>query len=327
MSTFGGPDDTGVSSTEGLALCEEDELSIFPDWMFLTEGQAGAPGLARRLNPGSRYCAARWNYDVTPRDWLQQNVVIVRNPDNGKEAACRPIDWGPNETTGRVADLSPGMAELLGLTTDDICEMKIPLPPTYEVERYGTICISAGHGLKVRGAAGPPPPSWGLDEVDEARKVVTGIAADLEQRNVKVMTFWDDTSTTQQQNLETICAWHNSKTRDLDVSIHFNAYQVYTTGQKPQGMGTECLYVSQNTLANQLSSAVAACGFLNRGGKKNTGLYFLNHTSMPAVLDEIVFCDAEFDCNLYRQKFDAICAAIATVLSGTVVKPQARKRK
>ena len=32
------------------------------------------------------------------------------------------------------------------------------------------VVISSGHGLKIRGAAGPSP--WGLDEVNEARKVV-----------------------------------------------------------------------------------------------------------------------------------------------------------
>lgn len=321
MSTFGGPADTGVSVSEGLALCEESEIGLFPDWIFLTEEQAGAPGLARRLNPESRYCAARWDYDVTPRDWLQSNVVIVRNPKTGAAAACRPIDWGPNENTGRVADLSPGMAELLGLTTDDHCEMVIPLPPKFEVERYGSIVISSGHGLHIRGAAGPAP--WGLDEVNEARKVVEAVAEELEKRKVEVMTFHDDTSHDQNTNLQTICAYHNAQKRDLDVSVHFNAYEPTTT--KP--MGTEVLYVSQNTLANQLSSAIAACGFVNRGGKKRTDLYFLNHTSMPAILVETCFCDSEPDVNVYHAQFNALAKSIATVLSGKVAVATKKKHK
>ena len=108
MSVFGGPEDTGVSPSEGLALCEPHEVDLFPEDLFLPEQPKGTTGLARRLNPDAPYIAARWDYDVTPRPFLQEAVVIVRNPATGKQAAAQPIDWGPNETTGRVADLSPG---------------------------------------------------------------------------------------------------------------------------------------------------------------------------------------------------------------------------
>ena len=131
MSTFGGPEDSGVSSTEGLALCEPSEVDEFPEELFLTEEQAGAPGLARRLNPdyAPGYIACRWDYDVTSRDWLQSHTVAVRNPFTGRTVAgVQPIDWGPNEKTGRVADLSPGLAEVLELATDDACEVMIPIP-------------------------------------------------------------------------------------------------------------------------------------------------------------------------------------------------------
>src|SRR5262245_34014589 len=71
------------------------------------------------------------------------------------------------------------------------------------------IVMSAGHGLKVRGAAGPPPPSWGLDEVDEARRVVTQ-AAVLRNLGVDVTTYWDDVSTSQSENLTRICDFHTA---------------------------------------------------------------------------------------------------------------------
>ena len=48
--------------------------------------------------------------------------------------------------------------------------------------------------------------------------------------------------------------------------------------------GTEVLYVTQQTLAAQLSSAIASCGFTNRGAKYRSDLYVLNNTEMPAVL-------------------------------------------
>jgi hypothetical protein len=47
---------------------------------------------------------------------------------NGKSVAACPADWGPNVATGRVADLSPGLAHALGLATDDTCDLAIPLP-------------------------------------------------------------------------------------------------------------------------------------------------------------------------------------------------------
>jgi hypothetical protein len=170
---------------------------------------------------------------------------------------------------------------------------------------YDRIVISSGHGLKIRGASGV------LDEVDEARKVVERIADALRSRNVAVTTYHDDVSTTQSENLERIVDYHNSRQRDLDVSVHFNAY-VETT--KP--MGTECLYITQSALAGQMSAAISWCGLLNRGPKKRTDLYFLNNTAMPSILIETCFVDSTADAAIYEQHFDMICQAIATVLGG-----------
>jgi N-acetylmuramoyl-L-alanine amidase len=67
-------------------------------------------------------------------------------------------------------------------------------------------------------------------------------------------------------------------------------------------MGCEVLYLSQSTLAAQISAAIAAAGkFKNRGAKKRTDLYFLNETGMPAVLLEVCFVDSEADAALYRK--------------------------
>jgi len=180
---------------------------------------------------------------------------------------------------------------------------------------YDSIVISSGHGLKIRGAAGDPsgsPDDPYLDEVDEARKVVDALAEALEQRDVRVVVFHDDTSTTQDTNLSTIVAAHNREDRQLDLSVHFNAYD-----QGSKCMGTEMLYITQGALADELSYVVSEAGeLIDRGPKKNTGLYFLNNTDMPAVLLEICFCDSSCDTNLYRENFDAIIDAIADVLGG-----------
>src|SRR5262252_1599756 len=120
------------------------------------------------------------------------------------------------------------------------------------------IVISSGHGKYVRGASGY------LDEVDEARKVVDEVAVLLRDLGANVETFHDDVSTSQNENLNRIVDYHNARTRDLDVSVHFNAYE---TTSKP--MGTEVLYVTQHDLAADTSEAIAdAGGFINRGAKK-----------------------------------------------------------
>jgi N-acetylmuramoyl-L-alanine amidase len=169
------------------------------------------------------------------------------------------------------------------------------------------IAISSGHSKLVRGASGY------LDEVDEARRVVNRVAELLNISGAaKATVFHDDTSTSQSQNLSTITNWHNSKTRELDVSVHFNAFE--TTGSP---MGCECLYVSQDALAQKVATAISdASGLKNRGPKKRTDLAFLNNTDEPAILIETCFVDSRADADIYENMFDAICAAIAGAISG-----------
>jgi len=176
---------------------------------------------------------------------------------------------------------------------------------------YSRVVISSGHGKHVRGASGV------LDEVDEARRVTNQIATELRFRGIDAVTYHDDISKTQNENLNRIVDFHNSKTRDLDISVHFNAY---TDTTKP--MGTEVLYVSQQSLAADVSAAIAASGFINRGAKKRTDLFFLNHTAKPAILLEICFVDSSADADLYNRTFSVICANIAGVLGGECAAPE-----
>ncbi|MEZ5785243.1 MAG: TIGR02594 family protein [Xanthobacteraceae bacterium] len=128
VSHFGGPNDRGVKPDEGLALIEPDRVDRYPQIkaLFLAEQPASTTGLARRLDPAQHYIACRWDYSRTPKPWLRAHQVIVRA--NGKSVKAQPIDWGPAATTGRVADLSPGLMAALGIVTDDVCEVIIPLP-------------------------------------------------------------------------------------------------------------------------------------------------------------------------------------------------------
>lgn len=169
---------------------------------------------------------------------------------------------------------------------------------------YKSVVISSGHSQICRGASGV------LDEVDCARAVVDKVAEKLIKRGVKVKTFHDDTSEDQSTNLNTIVDFHNAQSRQLDISVHFNAFEYCQ-----EGRGTETLYKSQTTLATQMSSAIAKAGeLINRGPKLRHDLFFLNECAMPALLLEIVFCDSEEDARLYNEHFDAICDAIAGVL-------------
>ncbi len=300
-SWFGGPDDMGVSPSEGLAFIYE--LDDAPG-LFLPEQPPGTTGLARRLNPEKYYVACRWDYSQagTSKEELLSLRVLVRAKKTGKFFIARPADWGPHEDTDRVADLSPGLLEALGITTDDEVDVFIPVR---EVEREQfSVVMSVGHGEKIRGASGI------LDEVDEAQKVVDKVAQCLKRNGVDVTTFFDTTSTDQQTNLETICDYHNAQPdHDLDVSVHFNCYN-------GQAHGTECLYVSQDDLAGRVAEGIAEVSDItNRGAKYNGGLYFLNNTNQPAILIEVCFVDSSVDAELYRDNFDVICMAIADAIT------------
>lgn len=126
MSTFGGPNDTGLKLGEGLALIDKENYEQFKEY-FLDTPESGATGLARRLNPEKFYIACRWDYKITSMAFLRKTQVLVKNPKNEKIAHAQPVDWGPNKKTGRVADLSPGLAALLDLRTDDIVSIEIQM--------------------------------------------------------------------------------------------------------------------------------------------------------------------------------------------------------
>lgn len=170
------------------------------------------------------------------------------------------------------------------------------------------IVISSGHSKYCRGASGF------VDEVNEARQIVETVADVLRSVGVEVVTYHDDISTTQNENLNRIVDFHNAQSRDMDVSIHLNAYE---TTNKP--MGCEVLFVSstgEQIAANVVNAICSASGLINRGPKKRTDLFFLNNTNEPAVLIETIFCDSQADVDIYFDKYDEICAAIGSALSG-----------
>jgi hypothetical protein len=122
-SWFGGPNDEGVAPDEPLAFIYEIEQA---PQLFLPIQPKGTTGLARRLNPFVHYIACRWDYDEFPRDFLLDQVALVRAEKTGIALLAFPADWGPHSDTGRIADISPGLMEDLGILTDDTVEVIFP---------------------------------------------------------------------------------------------------------------------------------------------------------------------------------------------------------
>jgi N-acetylmuramoyl-L-alanine amidase len=141
---------------------------------------------------------------------------------------------------------------------------------------------------------------------------VERLAEELRYRGIAVTTFHDNVSYTQNENLNRIVDFHNSCVRDLDISVHFNAYE-----QVSKPIGTEVLHLCHEPLAAAVSETIAdAGGFINRGPKKRTDLFFLNQTAAPAILIEVCFVDSEADCDCYAESFEDIIQALANLASG-----------
>lgn len=123
VSHFGGPDDMGMSPEEPLAFIYD--VSDAP-YLFLPGAEEA---LGRNLDPEIPYIACRWDYDnpEQTREMLLKHVAMVYAPKTGRAYFAAPADWGPGEQTGRVADISPGLMSMLGITTDDIVEVIFPV--------------------------------------------------------------------------------------------------------------------------------------------------------------------------------------------------------
>ena len=69
-------------------------------------------------------------------------------------------------------------------------------------------------------------------------------------------------------------------------------------------------------LASRICLKLAKLGFQNRGIKVRDDLYFLNHTSKPAILVEVCFVSDPDDAILYKtQKNDVAKAIVQAILN------------
>jgi len=188
------------------------------------------------------------------------------------------------------------------------------------------IVISSGHGKFVSGARDI------IDEVTEARKVTDRVAELLREVGVSVDVFHDDVSRNQRDNVNTIVRYHNSRERDLDVSIHFNSV---ASGTRDAGIGVETLYsqgdLNGRELASRVSTAISrASGLILRRGDGTfpvTNIGFLNNTNKTGILIEVCFVNSRTDVRIYNEHFEDICIAIAEGLSGQTVSKEDRQQK
>lgn len=122
-STFGGLNDSGMMESEGLALYEHAEADTRPD-LFRERSANEAEGTSKRLKEDSFYIALRFNKALHSRKIYQSLKYKVSNPANGKSTIAFLVDWGPNANTGRLVDLSPGLARFLEVQTDQEVEVE-----------------------------------------------------------------------------------------------------------------------------------------------------------------------------------------------------------
>ncbi|MCL2619006.1 MAG: cell wall hydrolase [Defluviitaleaceae bacterium] len=179
------------------------------------------------------------------------------------------------------------------------------------------IVISSGHGLFVAGAVGI------IEEVPHARLVADRVAEILREAGAEAQVFHENTARNARANLANIINHHNGQTRELDVSVHFNAVG---GGIREEGIGAEVLYKHGNArtraLAEQTSRAIAAAsGLRDRGAKPRKNLGFLNSTTRDALLIEVCFVNSRTDVELYRRGFEQICRAITQSLGGQTLDP------
>ena len=127
------------------------------------------------------------------------------------------------------------------------------------------IVISSGHAKDCRGASGY------LDEVDEARRVVNAVADLLKNAGVTTYVFHDDVSDDQSENLNRIVDFHNSKTRDLDISVHFNAYE-----DTSDPMGTEVPVRDTGGFGCGSIGSGGACRWIEEPWPKRAGRFVLS---------------------------------------------------
>lgn len=179
------------------------------------------------------------------------------------------------------------------------------------------ITIHAGHNKPGKIACGA---SDYIDESTEARVITRKVAKKLRSYGYKVYNCTVNNGTSQGDVLKKICAKCNSKSRALDVSVHFNACNHSKKDGKTKGVE---VFVYNNdgvaaSVAKDICQKISKIGFTNRGVKESKSLYFLRNTNAKSLLIEVCFVDDEDDAKLYLSNKDKIATAIAKAIANNI---------
>ena len=182
------------------------------------------------------------------------------------------------------------------------------------MSKIKAVTVHGGHNPAGKIACGA---SDYIDESREDRIITKKVISLLKKNGIKAYDCTVNNGTSQTDVLRKICAKCNSKTRDIDISIHFNSanHQRVPDGKTT---GTE-VWVRDTTgvkgnLGKRICNQISKIGFRNRGVKTTSGLWFLNKTLKPALLVEVCFVSDPDDTKLYKANRDKIAKAIVQAI-------------
>lgn len=123
VSWFGGPDDTGVTSSETGAITGERLRSLNSPLSPSVDDLTSRP-------EDFYFAAMRFDYGPAGVSFWRDARLLVVNSATGSMIVVRPVDWGPNTSTRRTLDLSPQAMVDLDLATDDVALVAFAEPGT-----------------------------------------------------------------------------------------------------------------------------------------------------------------------------------------------------
>ena len=171
------------------------------------------------------------------------------------------------------------------------------------------VLISAGHTLEGKGIG-----AIGHINESEENRVLSKVIVEYLKLAGHEVDYHEVNKSNDHVSEQVIKA--NSKSYDLVVQIHFNAYKTTSNA-----MGTETLYSSERgkVYAEKVNTKLSTV-FKNRGAKKRTDLSWLNKTSSAAILIETCFVDSKSDTDTYKINKDLIGRLIAEGIHGKDIK-------
>lgn len=187
------------------------------------------------------------------------------------------------------------------------------------------VILSKAHSKKVQGA------SKFINEVDESIRVVNRVEQICNEiKKNSIITYQETIATNKKDNLNNIIKFHNSKSKDLNISLHFNSATFKGKDYTNEPVGIETLYCSdkgKKVAEKYQEKLVKVSGLKNRGVKKFTNLGFLRNTTGTSILIELCFVNSKKDVEIYQKKFEDICIALAELITGEkyIKKPNIEK--